>query len=116
MNYEKLVPSRELCEEMARLGICQDAPELFWRHRVNKKAGIDEWSVVNIICNDEHNVEYIIAPTLSRMMDWLPQYYSVARYGDSWCVDKDNDSPAVSHDPHLPNAVARALIAIKKGA
>ena len=34
MQYEKLVPSIDLCEEMARLGICQDEPELWWNDDV----------------------------------------------------------------------------------
>ncbi len=37
MNYEQLVPSRELCEEMARLGICQDGAELWWNCYKNKE-------------------------------------------------------------------------------
>lgn len=119
MDYSKLVPSRELCEGMARLGICQDKPELYWSNyyfdEKFSKLRPGDWEIVT-----EDNVgdmkKAFIAPALARMMEELPELCKVYHKQEKmWVV-----SPDMCIDPfrdkHLPNSVAKALVAINKGA
>ena len=111
MNYTQLAPSRELCEELARLGICQDEPELYWTTidtRVSYSVSDHKWG---------HN---IIAPTLPMLMSELPCGYSSGRGFPPCSAEETNiiwesNGEAFCWDKHLPDAIARALIAIKKG-
>ena len=110
--FSDIAPSREICEEMARLGICQDEPELFYMNcqdDINKS-----W----ILVKGNPYVEHIIAPTLPRMMEELPDFLEVYKGLDGvWHCFTDRPKMFFDvTDKHLPNAVAKALIEVKKGA
>ena len=112
MDYSKLVPSRELCEEMQRLNICQSEPELYWlKHPID-----DAWDLFTGNPIQEHKC---IAPTLSRMMEEFPSGFMLSKcqIKGEWCVERltiDELTRFIEYTDTLPNAVAKALIAFKK--
>ena len=110
MNYSSLVPDRELCEEMARLGICQDKPEICYMNCQ------DDFNKSWILINGIPPVEHIIAPTLPRMLEELPSGYCVRK---GWGGSKDwfvfnNEADVITNLSEIPNAVAKALIKLEK--
>ena len=114
MNYEALVPSRELCEELARLGICQDGAELWWIEQPFPRL----WEVSPYEHMPSDDIPPLIAPTLNRMMNQLPDFVAVYAWEGYWIIADCNGTSDVhkiiSQDKQLPNAVARALIAFKE--
>lgn len=125
MQYEKLVPSRELCEEMQRLNICQDEPELWFYEQVGglvcDRDCAKEWIIRDD--NTKGFGRYVIAPTLSRMMEEMPRDADVYKGNvSSWFVGIEHEQEyerssweIIGEDEHLPNALAKSLIALKKG-
>ena len=113
MNLSTNTCSRELAEEMARLGICQTEPEM-WHCKSGTRNWVgDQPKYAGLIC------ESIVAPALARMMEELPLEWYVRRLinvivGDVYVVSGYGVNYQVS-DKNLPNACAKALIAIKKG-
>ena len=111
MDYSKLVPSRELCHRMQELGICQDDPELWYC-----KSG----QYYHLGTLNQHNSEKdIIAPTLSRMIEGLPDNTHVSKIGfvcgeKHWRIMNPSLKMIQFDDNSLPNAIAKALIAIKE--
>lgn len=112
--YAEIVPSREICEELEKAGICQDEPKLFY---VNFGI-VKEYPEFRIEENSHGFIDSIIAPTIPRMMDELPDESNIYRCGSYWFVDTFYCCAEIEmeeKDKHLPNAVAKALLAIKKG-
>lgn len=115
MNYEALVPSRELCEELARLGICQDGAKLYWNPLFYGDGSISSYELsLNISTGDS-----IIAPTLPRMLEELPyrgrRGYQLGRNSSGeWYVCDDNAEEFIVHADTPSNAIAKALIAVKE--
>lgn len=106
MNYEALVPSRELCEELARLGICQDGAELRW-NCLEDDVGGEEWDLQTYKIGDES----ITAPTLPRMLGELPyrsrRGYQLGRNSSGeWYVCDDNAEEFIVYGNSPANAVA----------
>lgn len=113
MDFTKLVPSRELCEEMASLGICQDWAELWL-----VKLGITGENIITDKADYADIKGGIIAPMLPRMIEELPKdgYAIVIQpFEDVWSIRNLMTRRVDVEDKHLPNAVAKALIAIKRG-
>lgn len=104
MNYEKLTCSRELAQRMAELGICQDAPELFW-YWCHAEKSYKLWP-------DSTDGNDIIAPTLPRMMEEILD--KVINLHIAWNDEYGVwfDSNEIFTDAHLPNAIAKILIAL----
>lgn len=123
MDYSKSVPSRELCEEMAELRICNDdEPELVWvfdDYMDGDGHAKNIW-ILETFEDVEQEGVLIHAPTLARMMEELPHRKHEIVIGrnssDEWWIGVDDicAQKDLFHDKHLPNAVAKALIAIKK--
>lgn len=122
MNLQSLTCSRELAQRMAELGICQDGAELWWsRYQLGVWKVIDEkdkeWEEETF--KGTEACSYIIAPTLPRMMEELPDFWHIYRVVDidkkqTWYIE-DNDNEFEFSDKNLLNAVAKALIAIAEG-
>lgn len=112
MDYSKIVPSRELCEEIARLGICQDNPELWW----TKPRIIDNREKEFRLCKDNDGYEFaVVAPTLYRIME----EFKILVSPENGQIDAIISSVILywlngEGEKHLPNALAKALIAIRK--
>lgn len=106
MNYQSLVPSRELCEELEKAGLCQDGAELFF----NNYAIVKEWPEWKLEESNHHFSDTVIAPTLPRLMNEFKLLGGKAIIKllmaiMDWLDDKDT----------LPNCLANALLAVKKG-
>jgi len=109
MNYTDLVPSRELCEVMSRLGICQSEPRLFFVAPL----GSDDWSVRDT--KSKHYEYEIIAPLLSDMMEALPEWTEITKApGKKYLVVLRKVLDLKFSSASLADAVAQALIAIAK--
>ena len=119
--FSEIVPSREICEELAKAGICQDDEGLFWsNYQYDEDIGDyvfaeEYWRVIQYY--KTRFSSDIIAPTLPRMMDQLPDCLEVYKGLDGvWHCFMDRPKMFFDvTDKHLPNAVAKALLAIKKG-
>lgn len=127
MDYSKLVPSRELCEELQTLGICQDGAELWWlqQYTINDDGTWDireDFKLVRSVSNIKDGLlKHFVAPMLSRMMEDLltkDESCFVGHAKDGFFVEKMNKKELlidwVISDINLPKAIAKALIAIKK--
>lgn len=134
MDLSRNTCSRELAEEMARLGVCQTEPELYWNAEVkeHRRECLDgtipmlerieevSWNLMHFPI---HRQKYkaIVSPALVRMMEELPfgtpsVGHSPNEHGEViWFVILGYDATKIFTDKHLPNACAKALIAIKKG-
>jgi len=100
---------------MASLGICQDVSELYWCcEKNNHKRG---WELAFSYNKDSDIVLFIIAPILHRMMDELPEGIRITPCGGYWLIHKMlefDGEKCLAIDRHLPNAIAKALIALKE--
>lgn len=114
MDYSKDVPSRELCEEMQRLNICQDGAELYWYESYDPRGeGCFKWSLLQKNEKFLHHKSGIIAPTLHRMLVELPDGWSLVKNLDQWGCMNDLQNVCYWND-RAENSVALALIAIAK--
>jgi len=105
------VPSIELCREMQTLNICQDKPSAWFDRCTNQ--------VTYIESKYASGYKEIIAPTVVEMMEALPGRVEVSKElmaEHEWCwMVYCNNKGVLSEDKLLPNALAKALIAIKNG-
>lgn len=125
MDFESLVPDRELCERLRDAGICQDEPELWWFNASTRTDALrdkkfNRWEVMSTETGWEKafmngKMDKCIAPTLPMMMEELEPEMSVTKDNGYWKVICEGYKFFnMWTDKHLPNAVALALLKIAK--
>lgn len=116
MNLKSLTCSRELAQRMTELGICQDRAELFYY--IPTQSYKWKLAVLRDLRHRKPNNRGIVAPTLPRMTNELPNQWSVGyehlEDGTRVAMVLNDKGDVVSDgsDDEVGNAVAKALIAI----
>ena len=118
------VPSIELCREMERLGICQEKPSLWFVYEREHFSGGLRIDAREPFLSDEkppysfpYQVKFI-APTVVEMMEALPEGFSVHKKVVCFVVRDMRFISPIDYEPDksLPNALAKALVQIRKDA
>lgn len=110
MKLTDQVPSRELCEQLNKLGYPQEG--LFWHAKRGNQWTIDVTKELTLMA-----CKIIFAPTVSEMGEWIykmPQQTFPARWHSGlWCYHDHNGEMLGSEETEA-NARAQLLIYLDK--